>query len=158
MDQQTQTNLLQDIEQDIYLEHATVGARFLNLLIDMIFFYGIVLLVGAVFGVIFMNTGEDIETSFLVREDASSILLQYLLIYTVYIGVYTLLEGVARGKTLGKLITGTRAVKTDGSNLSWKDAFMRSLCRIVPFEAFSAFGGHPWHDRWTNTMVVKERK
>ncbi len=50
-------------------------------------------------------------------------------------GVYTLLEGAAKGKTLGKLITGTRALKIDGSNLTWKDAFLRSLCRIVPFEA-----------------------
>lgn len=157
MNQQPETNLLQDIEQDISLEHASVGTRFLNLLIDVIFFYGIIILIGAVFGIIFMSTGEDIETSFLAREDAGSIFLQYIVSYSVYIGLYTLLEG-ASGKTLGKLITGTRALKTDGSNLTWKDAFMRSLCRIVPFEAFSAFGGHPWHDRWTDTIVVKERK
>jgi uncharacterized RDD family membrane protein YckC len=68
------------------------------------------------------------------------------------------MEGSAKGKTLGKLITGTRALKMDGGNLTWKVAFMRSLCRIVPFEAFSAFGGNPWHDRWTDTIVVKERK
>lgn len=158
MDQQTQTNLLQDIEQDIYLEHASVGTRFLNLLIDVLFFYGVVIVVFAVFGLIFVSTGEDINTSFLVREDPGAIFLQYIVTYSVYIGLYTLLEGAARGKTLGKLITGTRALKADGSNLSWKDAFMRSLCRIVPFEAFSAFGGHPWHDKWTDTIVVKERK
>jgi len=27
----------------------------------------------------------------------------------------------------------------------------------VPLEALSAFGGHPWHDRWTKTRVVKTR-
>lgn len=158
MNQQTDVNLLQDFEQDLYLEHASVGARFLNLLIDLILFYLLVMLVGAVLGIIFMSTGQDVETSFLGRQDAGAILLQYVMVYGVYIGVYTLLEGAARGKTLGKLITGTRAVKSDGSSLSWKDAFMRSLCRSVPFEAFSGFGGHPWHDRWTNTIVIKERK
>lgn len=158
MNQQTQPDLLQDIEQDISLEYASVGARFLNLLIDSIFYYGVIIAVGAAFGIIFMSTGENIPTSFLVRADFTSLLLQYILSYTVYIGVYTVLEGAARGKTLGKLITGTRALRIDGENLTWRDAFLRSLCRIVPFEAFSSFGGHPWHDKWTDTIVIKERK
>lgn len=157
MDHQTTPNILSDIEQDIYLEPASVGLRFANLLIDLLFFYGIMLLVGAVLGLIFVSTGEEIDSSFLVREDAGSILLQYVFSYGTYLGLYTLLEGAARGKTLGKLITGTRALKMDGSNLTWKDAFMRSLCRIVPFEALSGFGGHPWHDKWTDTLVVKDK-
>ena len=158
MEQQTDLNILSDIEQDFALERASVGIRFANLLIDMVFFYGIMLLVGAVLGIIFLATGIDINTSFLVREDIGSKSLQYLLSYATYLSLYTLLEGAANGKTLGKLITGTRALREDGSKLSWKDAFLRSLCRIIPFEAFSAFGGNPWHDRWTNTIVVKERK
>ncbi|HEX9513187.1 MAG TPA: hypothetical protein VF939_22005 [Puia sp.] len=29
----------------------------------------------------------------------------------------------------------------------------------VPFEVFSALGSpcHPWHDRWTDTLVIDER-
>ena len=156
--QATVTNILADIEQDILLEPAPVGIRFVNLLIDTLFYYGIMLLVGVALGIILQSADGNIEESFLVREDAGSLGIQYLLSFIVYLGMFTILEGSAKGKTPGKLVTGSRALKVDGSPLSWKDAFMRSLCRIVPFEAFSAFGGHPWHDKWTHTIVVKDRK
>jgi uncharacterized RDD family membrane protein YckC len=61
------------------------------------------------------------------------------------------------GRTLGKLITGSKAVREDGTSLTWKDACLRSLSRMVPFEPFSALGGAPWHDRWTKTTVVRTR-
>lgn len=158
MEHQPEINILQDIEQDIYLERAPVGIRFANFLIDTILYYGIMLLVGAVIGLAFLNSGEDIDNSFLAREDGGSLFFQYILSFVSYLGFFTLLEGASKGKTLGKLITGTRAIKMDGGDLTWKDAFMRSLCRIVPFEAFSAFGGFPWHDKWTDTIVTKERR
>jgi uncharacterized RDD family membrane protein YckC len=62
-----------------------------------------------------------------------------------------------RGYTLGKFITGTRAIRDDDDELTFKDALLRSLCRIVPLEVFSALAGFPWHDRWTKTKVVKTR-
>ena len=158
MENQTGMNILADIEQDILLEPASVGVRFANLLIDTLFYYAVMLLLAVALGFLYEATGNDIETSFLSREDIGAISLQYLLSFITYLGVFTLMEGSAKGKTLGKLITGTRALTIDGGNITWKIAFMRSLCRIVPFEAFSAFGGNPWHDRWTDTIVVKERK
>jgi uncharacterized RDD family membrane protein YckC len=158
MEQQTDTNLLADIEQDISLEPASVSIRFANFLIDSIFYYGIILLIGFVLIVVLESNGADIENSFLFREDPGSILLQYVVSLGSYLGMFTLLEGAAKGKTLGKLITGTRALRLNGEDLTWKDAFMRTLCRLVPFELFSAFGGNPWHDRWTDTLVIKERR
>ena len=85
------------------------------------------------------------------------IMATYLIAILNYLFYYTLCEKLFRGYTLGKLITGTRAVKENGQELSFTDAILRSLSRMVPFEAFSAFGGHPWHDRWTKTMVIKSR-
>jgi uncharacterized RDD family membrane protein YckC len=157
MQQEVETNILHDIEQEIYLEPASVGARFANFLIDTIVYYAAFILVGAALAIAFQSSGEDIETSFLVREDVGSILLQYAVSISTFLAVFTVLEGSTKGKTLGKLITGTRARKINGEALSWKDAFMRSLCRLVPFEPFSAFGGFPWHDRWTKTIVTKEK-
>jgi hypothetical protein len=59
---------------------------------------------------------------------------------------------------LGKLITGTRAIREDGVELNFKDAFLRSLSRLVPFEPFSIWSGNGiWHDSWTKTMVIKSR-
>ena len=82
--------------------------------------------------------------------------LLYLLLFVLYMfGT----EALFKGKSLGKLITGTRAVNEDGSDISAKTALLRGLSRIVPFEAFSALGNpsYPWHDKWTNTYVIDEK-
>jgi len=65
-------------------------------------------------------------------------------------------EKAFKGRTLGKVISGTRAIRNDGGELTLKDALLRSLSRLVPFEVFSGFGT-PWHDSWTNTQVIKAR-
>jgi uncharacterized RDD family membrane protein YckC len=67
---------------------------------------------------------------------------------------------VFRGKSIGKLITGTKAVNEDGSDISFGKAFARGFSRAVPFDAFSALGdpSYPWHDKWTNTYVIDEKQ
>lgn len=147
--------MLQDIEQDLYLERVNAGTRFANFLIDSIAYYGVLF---GLLTVIVIGTNEGNDENFLTTESPGSILLQYLISFGSYLGFFTLMEGSSKGKTLGKLITGTRAIQMDGNPITWKDAFMRSLCRVVPFEAFSGFTGFPWHDKWTNTIVTKERK
>jgi uncharacterized RDD family membrane protein YckC len=69
---------------------------------------------------------------------------------------YTLLEGGNQGRTIGKLMTSTRAVRLDGKPLTYTDALLRSLCRLIPFEVVSGLGYAPWHDRLTKTTVVKK--
>lgn len=71
----------------------------------------------------------------------------------IFMGFY---EYLTKGVTLGKLITGTKAVNQDGTNITIGTAFLRSLCRIVPFEPFSALTTpcYPWHDKWTKTFVI----
>lgn len=80
-----------------------------------------------------------------------------LVIYGLLMGI---IEGIFKGKTLGKLITGTRAVQNDGSPLTFSKAMTRGLSRMVPFNAFSALGSpcNPWHDRWTDTTVIDEKQ
>jgi len=85
------------------------------------------------------------------------IIITLLLGYLNSVLYYTCCEKFFRGHTLGKLVSGTRAIRENGQELTFGDAILRSLSRLVPFEAFSAFGGHPWHDTWTKTMVVKTR-
>ena len=71
----------------------------------------------------------------------------------------SVIETLSGGKSLGKLITGTRAVNDDGSRLEGTAAFIRSLVRVIPFEPLSALGtpAYPWHDRWSHTYVVDEK-
>ena len=77
-----------------------------------------------------------------------------------FVLVQSTLETLCHGKTLGKWMTGTRAVKQDGTPVDGQTAFLRGFYRLIPFEAFSALGApsFPWHDRWTKTYVIDERE
>ena len=68
--------------------------------------------------------------------------------------VYFLSE-LYTGKTLGKLITGTKVISTDDNNLTAQQILYRTLSRRVPFEPFSMFFSNTaWHDEWSDTVVV----
>jgi len=144
-----QHNLLDDLGDIVSLNYATQGQRFGNYLIDRIIAYIFAFLIVVMIGVAIGLLGGNPDNIF---EDLSL----YLLLYGSYVWYYTMMEMLNKGRTIGKLITGTRAVTMDGKPLTWKTAFYRSLCRIVPFEVFSGFGPAPWHDRWTGTTVVKK--
>ena len=153
-----QQDLLQDLEQEIYLERASHGARFVNYLIDVVFFYALVFIGGIIYAIVAVPTTiSSGESASYGRDKASGTLEIYLVAYLAYVGVYTIFEGATKGRTLGKLITGTRAMQINGAPITWKDALIRSLIRIVPFEPLSGFGT-PWHDKWSNTQVVKVKR
>ena len=149
--QQPHSELLAELKENLYEEPATVAQRFLNYLIDILFFYVIIIALSAIAGLIIGMGFIEGDTLF-----GMSVMLEYLLIYSVFVAMYAFFETVARGRTIGKMVTKTRAIKTDGSPLTFNDALKRSLIRIVPFEPFTAFGGNPWHDKWTGTKVIKD--
>jgi len=146
---------------DAYLQmvHATTGQRFLNYLVDNLFMnYALGFLTGMLIDAVISTISQEFVDESAAMENVWGFMLLSLIIgYLNYIIYYTLCEKLFKGYTLGKLITGTRAVCTNGTELTFKNCLFRSLCRLVPFEAFSGFGGHPWHDRWTDTMVIKSR-
>jgi uncharacterized RDD family membrane protein YckC len=74
--------------------------------------------------------------------------------YGIVFGYFFFAEGLMNGKTIGKFVTKTTVVNDDGTPITMGTGVLRGLCRMVPFEAFSAFGGYPWHDKWTKTRVV----
>lgn len=147
----SQTDLLEEIDS-INLIPAEKGARFLNYIIDIVGYYLFIFLFMMLIGILnpdfFRQTGDSADAS----------LSAYVIALLSFLVYYTILEGATKGKTLGKLITNTRAVKEDGADITWSDAFKRTLSRIVPFEPFSGFSDRPWHDKWTNTIVVKKVK
>ena len=152
-------NFSDQLAAEIQYEYASTWQRFFNLLIDNILMrYGLSYLTGTAVG---MLLGIMFPEYILrVASEPGGIdlwLLGYAIAIVNWLLYYTICEKAFRGYTLGKLITGTRAVREDGGELTFKDAFLRSLSRLVPFEWFSGFGGHPWHDTWTKTMVVKSR-
>ena len=147
-------------ESDVFqYQNASSGQRFLNFLIDNLFMtYGLGYLTGSLVGYLLASFFPEFAVSLFSDPESMDVLIfGVILAYFNYIVYYTFCEKLFRGYTLGKLITGTRAVRINGEELSFKDTFLRSLSRIVPFEAFSGFGENPWHDQWTKTMVIKSR-
>lgn len=145
-------SLLSDLEQGIAREPAGTGVRFANYFIDLIGFYAVMFVIGLVIGLMQLQNEVVYEDATLTGSQFSD----FLLTYALYFLYYAVFEGATKGRSLGKLITGTVAIQEDGSAITWNKALTRSVSRLVPFEPFSALGGSPWHDDWTNTKVVKK--
>lgn len=130
---------------------ASQGKRFANYLIDLFVFY--ILIFAVSFSVAILFPGS---LNFLTGDDFGSEILSRI-IYMIIFGLYMFAqEAMFKGRSIGKFITGTKAINEDGSNISLETAFRRGMSRIVPFEPFSALGNpsYPWHDKWTNTYVI----
>lgn len=155
---ETEAHFFNDDDLALYRD-ATLGQRFLNFLIDNFAMqYGLGYVTGILLAYVLLAVAP--ETAYWLfgdEESAQMLIAGYAIGIFNYLIYYTFCEKVFRGYTLGKLITGTRAIRQDGGELTFKDALLRTLSRIVPFEPFSAFGGNPWHDTWTKTMVIKSR-
>ncbi len=151
--------LADDLDQYIRNTPATQGQRFLNWLIDNLFMrFALTLLTGRIVGEILVRYFPDYALRIAYKENTFDVLLlTYLFGFFNYLIYYTICEKAFKGYTLGKVITGTRAIRDDGQELTFKDAILRTLSRLVPFETLSGFGTKPWHDSWTNTTVVKVR-
>jgi uncharacterized RDD family membrane protein YckC len=151
-----------DVSQDVLsseyernLVEASKGKRFANLLIDVVLFYVLFTIIALVF---FVGNPEAAE-QYAAGSDSRSGLLENLIGMVLYVLYFFAMEALFKGKTIGKFITGTRAVyEHDGSTITGKSALTRALSRIVPFEAFSALFGRPWHDSWTDTIVIDEKE
>ena len=144
-------------ESDISYQFASTGQRFLNWLIDNIFMqYGLSLLTGILVGLVFQEIAPDLLVRMITEGTTEYYVFIFIVGYVNYVLYYTLCEKLFNGRTLGKLITGTKAVRLDGSPLTFRNALLRSLSRLVPFEPLSGFGT-PWHDSWTDTTVIKTR-
>ncbi|MBC7947144.1 MAG: RDD family protein [Chitinophagaceae bacterium] len=138
---------------------ASTGQRFVNWLVDnLLMRFGLSFLTGYVVGFFIANFFPAFAERITYEQDTwDLIILGYAIGIFNYLIYYTICEKAFRGYTLGKLITGTRAIREDGQELTFKDAFLRSLCRLVPFEVFSGLGDRPWHDAWTDTKVIQVR-
>ena len=148
-----QQSLLTDIE--ISIVPATTGQRFANHLIDLVVYDLVRLFIVNPLVV----SGNAIMYSAFSNSEAI-MFINELFFFVFYMSFIFLQEAIFKGKSIGKFVTGTQAVNRDGSFISTKTALLRSLSRIVPFEPFSALGSppNPWHDRWTNTYVIDEKK
>lgn len=130
--------------------------RFLNYIIDIIDF-GVILII--IFFALRLISPEAIHfVQYQQENNPLPTALVYLLAYALFMG---LAEYFYKGRSIGKFITKTRVVNTNGSpNISLKTTLSRGFIRAIPFSFISAFGNPccPWQDKWTNTMVVNDPK
>lgn len=125
-------------------EYASTGKRFANFIIDRIILIILITISFIIYAIIFPSE-EEIGT-----------LTSYAIAYSVLILYYTIMESTT-GKTVGKMITGTRVLNDDNTQPTTGTILKRSFCRIIPFEAFSFLGGNNgWHDTLTYTQVVND--
>jgi uncharacterized RDD family membrane protein YckC len=149
--QEENQNLLTNFEDNIV--RASVGKRLVNYIVDLMVYFILSLFITEILTL--LNPNLLIAISNPQDFDIG----QFLLNTMIYIGYMFLTEAFFNGKSLGKLVTGTRAVNLDGSRITPTKAMWRALGRSVPFSAFSALGNpcNPWWDRWTETLVMDEK-
>lgn len=151
-----QTGHLFTEEDVLQLERASQAQRFGNWLIDnLLMRFGLSWLSGYVVGYTLAKFFPGFYIEMITTKGFEWFFTLYLIAFLNYFVYYSFCEKVFRGYTLGKLITRTRAVLENGEELTWKNAILRSLSRLVPFEVFSGFSDTPWHDSWTKTMVIR---
>ena len=143
-----QQSLLTDVEFNPVL--ASTGKRFLNYLIDLIVYDTIkyILRMGFAYG----------SSTVYADNDYAVLWFNVFLSITGWLLLYFLSELIFKGRTIGKFVTGTKAVNEDGTEMSAKTTLLRTLCRIIPFEPLRIFWGRPWHDKWTKTYVIDVAK
>ncbi|MFT4678937.1 MAG: putative RDD family membrane protein YckC [Flavobacteriales bacterium] len=129
------------------IHKASLEKRLINYILDSIF-CGITFML-CVFALAMVDVFETLVGGLIV-----------LLLFLGYPLYYFATETLLSGKSLAKYITGTRAVDLNGIPAGRKEIAIRSLCRMVPFERFSFLFNFErgWHDRWSNTMVIDEKK
>jgi uncharacterized RDD family membrane protein YckC len=133
------------VEPGKAMELASRTRRLLNLLIDVVGFFLTVFLIAFAFAIF--------------RIDLGWLVAKRGFIYAVMFLYYFLSEALT-GKTIAKWLTRTVVVAESGQPARWPQILVRSAYRFVPFEAISFLPkSEPgWHDRWSNTRVVIDRR
>lgn len=147
------------VTPDLYAKKSN---RLANYFIDKLVFYAIIFGLSFIIGTLFYMLSNDITVidDFYSDLDNMDPLMDKLLTAIIFIVFYMITEILLKGKTIGKYITKTKVVMEDGSNPKPSDIVLRSLCRLIPFDAFSFLGseGRGWHDSVSNTYVVDEKR
>lgn len=139
------------LDTDLY---ATQGQRLANFFIDYI--CQILLLFALLFAVaIFaLLAGND---TIMARIEGMNRIEEYGIGIVILLVYYNVFE-IFFARTIGKFITNTVVVDVNGEKPESQEILIRSLCRLIPFDAFSFLGAPDkgWHDSISKTYVVKK--
>ncbi|MBL1219583.1 RDD family protein [Chryseobacterium sp. L7] len=126
---------------------ASKGTRLANYLIDLVAFYIIFFILLTLLMIISPAYREWVANS--------SGIVQRLMGIISYILFTFFVEAVTGGRSLGKLITGTRVIMTDGQKPSIGNYFLRNIIRgVILIDQLSFLSENGFHDSWSNTRVI----
>lgn len=130
---------------------AGLGKRFANFVLDSIFYYIFSFIIGAVMAIFMVAYSPSSLSLF----DSDNKLINYLVGLTVMF-IYYITSEALTGRTLGKLITGTKVVDENGLPPGFKTVLLRTVCRFIPFDGLSFLfdDNSGWHDKLSGTKVV----
>lgn len=133
---------------------ASSGQRFINYIIDLIVVYITIFSISFVVAIVALLLGTN---TIVEKLQNINTLESYLIFFSIFIPYYSVLENKT-SRTIGKYITKTMVVMEDGSKPDFGTTLRRTLCRIIPFEAFSFLGSYSrgWHDSIPDTYVVRK--
>lgn len=108
----------------------------------------------------FLYIGEYTEDYYLLDywnglNRIEDLIYSYLLVLLYFFLMESLTD-----RSLGKYVTKTKVVSHSGGKPTQQQIFIRSLCRIIPFDGLSFLGenGKGWHDSLSKTYVVNSGK
>lgn len=128
-------------------KEASQGKRFANYFLDSVFILIFAFAIGILLAIVF--------PSMLMILEEDNAIIDYVFGFILGMTYYTFFE-MTTGRTIGKLITGTKVVDEEGNNAKPETILIRSLCRYIPFNPFSFLGdGKGWHDTLSKTRVVE---
>lgn len=131
-------------ESGTVLIPASKGARLTNSILDQ---FGIMLCFGMA-----SNFTGSLQSSTSDEPSAVMVLLIFGIIVCYYAGFEALFS-----KTPAKFLTGTHVVTNEGKKAGIGKCLLRTVCRAIPFEAFSLLASDvAWHDSIAGTMVVND--
>ncbi|MDH5399520.1 MAG: RDD family protein [Cyclobacteriaceae bacterium] len=142
---------LEDTNSASLYVSASQGKRLANYLIDLVF----MIIFGVFFSLFFeLTIGVIIPETLWILEEGN-LLGDYLFGFMNGMLYYTLFEYYT-GRTVAKYITKTKVVDENGEIPDFNMILKRTLCRFIPFEAFSFLGSEVsgWHDTISKTKVV----
>ena len=112
-----------------------LGSRFVGLIIDTTVIHTVVLLL-VLLGILVLSM-SGVAMDFFIGFDALGALAKaliaflFLFYFAFYWGYHIFYESTRLGRTPGKRYAGTQVVKQDGSPITFRDALIRNLLRIV---------------------------
>ncbi|MEP0264323.1 RDD family protein [Dokdonia sp.] len=141
----------EDAQKELAQKTVGKGVRLANYILDFLFIIVLNILFYMLIAVIILVTNSSVENFM----GSISDFILYLISFLISFIYYTALEGFS-GRTMAKFITRTKVVAENGEKVTFNAIVLRSLCRFIPFDAFSFLNddARGWHDTMSKTRVI----